>query len=332
MDIAHQFDQIDLASALKKNLGDASIYDRLFPLLEEIKSRFSTMVSVADKIDSRTFQSAIDALVQLNQSLAAIDAQTPEQFVPVREAHVTQIVGIVDAFRQAAIPFLVLAQENLLQESIRGASSESAEAARSYLKDTSDKIIADLKLQSEDIIANARKQASEIQNTARDTAVGVSLISAQEQFEDLLSQFRRGMAIFGTLAGFGFVIFTGYVVILINREISINSMPAAVYSAAVRVTFLAAIAAWVSFSLKIFRANIHMYYHTLHRQQLTNSIQTFVDAARTDEQRDAILLKLVEIVSSFGQSGLVGNSDDMPNTAKVIVESLPKALAGAKAG
>jgi hypothetical protein len=71
-----------------------------------------------------------------------------------------------------------------------------------------------------------------------------------------------------------------------------------------------------------------MYYHTLHRQQLTESIQTFVDAARTDDQRDVVLLKLIEAVSSFGSSGLI--ADDGQNTAKLVVEALPKVLAASK--
>lgn len=196
----------------------------------------------------------------------------------------------------------------------------------------SEKIISDIKSQSELILSNARTQASEIQNTARDTAAGISLLSAQVQFNELIEQFKTGMKIFDSLAAIGFAVFVAYVIFLINRDIVISSTPAAIYSATVRVTFLAAVAAWISFSLKLFRANIHMYYHTIHRQQLTNTIPTFVDAARTDEQRDAILIKLVESVSSFGQSGLVGGADDMPNTAKVIVESLPKVLSAGKSG
>lgn len=75
---AQTFDHIDLAVVLKKNLGDASIYDKIAPLLEEVKSRFPTIELTSEKIDNRSMQMAVDAIKQLNQILSEIGAQTPE--------------------------------------------------------------------------------------------------------------------------------------------------------------------------------------------------------------------------------------------------------------
>jgi hypothetical protein len=133
------------------------------------------------------------------------------------------------------------------------------------------------------------------------------------------------------MSGIGFVVFVGYVIYLLNHTPDVSNPSLMIFHTAIRVTMLATLGAFIAFSLKLFRSNLHMYYHTLHRQHLTNTIQTFVEAARTDEQRDTILVKLIESVSSFGSSGLVGGGDDMPNTAKIIVDALPKVLSGKSA-
>jgi hypothetical protein len=175
-------------------------------------------------------------------------------------------------------------------------------------------------------LKEAQVKASDIQNTARRTASGVSVLQTGVRFAELLSTFQRGLTVSASLAGVAFLTFVGYVIWLAYHQPDLKTIPDAVYTSAVRVTLLASIAAVVTFALKIFRSNLHMYYHTLHRQQLTNSIESFVDAARTDDHRDAVLTKLIEAVSAFSTSGLVASSDDMPNTAKIIIDALPKAL------
>lgn len=313
-----------------RNLGDASIYDAAEPLLREIASRLPVVQSVAEKIDNGSMGNIIQRVSELNVLLNDISGQTPAQFVPNSNAHLANIKSIADSFRRDIVPFLVIAQDEVLKDRMRGTEGEASEAARSYLNQAAETILSQLRSESESIFAKAKEQASAIQSTARDTATGVSLIQAQNQFSALLEQFKVGIFVFGGLSVAGFSVFVGYVIYLLTQDPIFASTPSAVYYAAIRVTLLASIAAAVSFTLKLFRANINMYYHTLHRQNLANSIPTFVEAARTDEQRDAILQKLIEAVSSFGQSGLIGGSDDLPNSAKIIVESIPKLISGGK--
>jgi hypothetical protein len=55
-------------------------------------------------------------------------------------------------------------------------------------------------------------------------------------------------------------------------------------------------------------------------------MSAFVEAARTDEQRDLILGRLVDAVATFGNTGLLANDEDIMPSPKMTVETVLKNL------
>jgi hypothetical protein len=103
-----------------------------------------------------------------------------------------------------------------------------------------------------------------------------------------------------------------------------QTMGYAIYHTAIRVTLLTAIAAVATFCLKILRAQLHLREQNLHRQRIANSMAAFLGAA-SPEQRDIILGRVVDSITAFGSSGLLVDDESM-SPAKVVLESLPRAL------
>jgi uncharacterized membrane protein (DUF485 family) len=198
------------------------------------------------------------------------------------------------------------------------------QSTQESLRHESEAILSKVKKEAEAIIEDAKNRANTIHSTARETASGVSLIAAQDHFAALIRNFETGAWISGLAALAAFIVFFIYAVYLLYHPPELATYPTAVFAIAIRVAVLGSLATVVGVALKVFKSNLHLLYHTLHRRQLTNAIPTFVDAARSDEQRDAIFARLVESVSSFGNSGLIDGPDDIPNTSKIIIDLLPK--------
>jgi len=73
-----------------------------------------------------------------------------------------------------------------------------------------------------------------------------------------------------------------------------------------------------------------MYNHNLHRQRIANSIEAFVESAELKENRDLILLHLVDAIAQFGDSGLVQKEDDSIHSTKMIFDNISKYSGGSK--
>ncbi len=71
-----------------------------------------------------------------------------------------------------------------------------------------------------------------------------------------------------------------------------------------------------------------MYERNLHRKRIANSMAAFTESASSEDQRDLILTQLIESVSSFGNSGLVGKEED--SSGKITVDNVTRTLSAIK--
>jgi hypothetical protein len=323
--IVSQLSNLNLDAALKTNLGEVSLGPTLTPRITKMIEQVQVAAKYIDDVNRLEVIPLADQVQGFAQGIGQLTGTEPGVFIQQRSNYSNDLSNRLDQIDITLLPFK-LAENRRRIDNVLGGETANVEKIRESLKVEAETILASVKAEAESVLKEALQQATAIQNTARSTAAGVTVIQTQVHFADLIATFKRGATVSGFVAGAAFILFVAYVTWLLNQTPDLRSIPGAIYASAIRVTLLASMAAVVTFALKIFRANLHMYYHTLHRQQLTNSIQSFVDAARTDEHRDAVLTRLVDAVSTFGSSGLIGSSDDMPNTAKIIVDAIPKVL------
>lgn len=311
-------------AALKSNLGDASIVKDVGPRIQAIARRCTTARDYIADVNRLQVIPLAEAITSFVQLIGALTGTDPAAFIQQRQSYISQVAERLDQIEVGLQPF-ELAENRRRIATLLGEDQEDVGRLRASLKDEANAILKQVKEEAESVLHEAHEKASAIQNTARKTATGVSVLQSGVKFAELTNTFKRGLLVSGVCASAAFVIFVIYIIVLAYHQPDLHNIPEAVYTSAIRVTLLGAIAAVVTFALKIFRSNLHMYYHTLHREQLTNSIESFVDAARTDEHRDAVLTKLIDAVSAFSASGLVDSSDDMPSAAKVIIDAIPRA-------
>ena len=67
-----------------------------------------------------------------------------------------------------------------------------------------------------------------------------------------------------------------------------------------------------------------MMEHNEHQIRVTNSIEAFVAAVRTKERKDMVLGKLVESVTDFGDSGILGQQSEAMSLPSVVLEAITK--------
>lgn len=99
---------------------------------------------------------------------------------------------------------------------------------------------------------------------------------------------------------------------------------ASAYFTAVRLALIGVFGIGLAVSLRMMRAYYHMMEHNNHRLRVTSSIQSFVNAIRTATQKDLILGKLVESVTDFGESGILGGQTEGQGWPSVVMESITK--------
>jgi hypothetical protein len=194
----------------------------------------------------------------------------------------------------------------------------------------STKIIEDLEKKSNTIINHAQQIAESIEQKARQTARGISVEEAQKQFQLATKPIIKQIWVWASLSTLFSVLFIGIIISFIFESMPEVEKWGIIYYTAIRITFLSAIGAIAGFCLKLLRAHLHMYNHNLHRQRIANSIEAFVESAELKENRDLILLHLVDAIAQFGDSGLVQKEDDSIHSTKMIFDNISKYSGGSK--
>jgi hypothetical protein len=99
---------------------------------------------------------------------------------------------------------------------------------------------------------------------------------------------------------------------------------ASAYFTSIRLALIGVLGAALAFGLRMTRAYLHMIEHNQHKLRVTNSIEAFVAAVRTKEQKDLVLSKLVESVTEFGDSGILAAQGETQGLSPVIIEAITK--------
>jgi hypothetical protein len=224
--------------------------------------------------------------------------------------------------RAAALHAVTIAGKDAREEVLNAAKSASAE-----LIDAAKVAINDLEL--------AKKQAARI-----------SVTSAEKQFLEAAENFRNKAACWALLSAGFFVALIIFLCHLLSHppvlvqavtdalksnsdkpllKVSVPLLVAAsAYFTSIRLTLIAVFGIGFAFSLRMTRAYLHMLEHNRHKLRVTNSIEAFVAAVRTPEHKDLVLGKLVESVTEFGDSGILGKQGEAPSLPSVIFESMTK--------
>lgn len=332
--VAHGFKKIDKDKLLRPSLGEASIKEAFGERLEFIIRKIEFATEFGKHVHDSTLSQVAAHFEQILQLMQAHAGRNNPEYVTQRDNFLAQIDGSLEQLLQYWSPFVTAAIESrgfLQDEGIRKEYQRTID----LMKEESTGALKLVKDEASKTIQEARELAKQIEERARRTAARISVEAAQEQFRLAQEDLKARVKLWSWLSGSAILAFLAAAICLAFVDIPKEKdlVWPVVYFTAIRITILAAIGAVAAFCLRVFRAHMHMFQHNLHRQRIANSMAAFVESAITPEQRDLILAHLVDAVSAFGTSGLLGKEDDGLNTPKMMIDSITRTLpsSGSKA-
>ena len=273
-------------------------------------------------------ESVADILYSLGERIREILKLDDSTYVGQKPDHINNIIAQLEKLKFYWPHFTAAAieQKGLLDE--EGIKTQHQRALEE-LRREADRNLENLKEESAKVLEQAAKTAEEIKDKARLTAAGISVEAAQKQFDEAQKEFKERAFGWGALSSLSILAFILVAIYFVNHShLSKNLEFGVIYFTALRIAILAAIGGAAAFCLKIFRANMHMRAHNLHRQRLANSMAAFVESASTNEQRDLILAHLVDAIASFGSSGLLTKPDDSVSPSKMTIDTVNRTFSG----
>ena len=322
------FDDEIRTSLIRTNLGTESLEERLLPILDVVndKANFARRYAVGVHDSQVTsFTSHLrDFVAECN---AQAQRQDSSEFINSKEAFLDAIQSNLDSMLRYEPPFVTAAilSEGLLNQTAD--ISSRIDEAKSDLKQHSDDLIERTEQKYREILRDAEETSTRIETRARETATGVSVKDAQDQFEKARDDSIVQIVIWGVLSVLAIVAFLSLLAYLLSLEFKESiSLTQAIYIGTLRVAALGLIASLGAYALNILRSQLHQFQHNLHRRRLANCIGSFVESAATPHQRDVIYTHLVEAITNFGDSGLLKKDGTglTGSNSKIVLDGLDK--------
>jgi leucyl-tRNA synthetase len=318
---------IDRERLLRPSLGEGSLDQAGFSTtLDTVINKANFAVEYGKVVDESIFSSVMNIFTNLHATLDAQSKRVSADYVGQLATFTNQVAALLQQLQPHWTHFISAAIEArgfLEDEGIRKEYQKTVEE----MKAQAEEALKHVKEESEKVLAQATKLANDIEERARRTAAHISVEEAQKQFKEAQNDVDKQVKLWGWLSAGSLAAFLSLAFYLSRVKLPDQWQWHVVYHTAIRITMLTAVGAAATFCLRIFRAQMHMSHHNRHRQRVANSMQAFVEAAITPEQRDMILAQLVSSVVDFGTSGLLSREDDAVYAPKMTIDSITRTIA-----
>jgi len=277
-------------------------------------------------VDDSIFSAILNVFSNLHAQLDAQAKRANTDYVSQRASFTNQVTATLQQVLPHWTHFVSAAIEArgfLEDEGIRKEYQKTV----AEMKGEAEEALKHVKEESQKVLEQATKLAKDIEDRARRTAAHISVEEAQKQFKEAQTDLDKQVKLWWVLSGISLAAFLLVAFFLSRIELPDKWQWHVIYYTAIRITILTAVGAIATFCLRILRAQMHMSQHNRHRQRVANSMQAFVEAAITPEQRDMILAQLVTSLVDFGTSGLLSKEDDAVYAPKMTIDSITRTIA-----
>lgn len=312
------------------------LYEQFTSAQELAEKWLARAMPFRDSLDDEVLQ----PLVLFAEQLAQI-ADRQQQFA--NEAIPDSIRRVRSDFTRALSPLIyeILDMYGIATLSPNDYVKERSKAIAdidAHLKEELEKIYAEIKSKADEAVAEFE--------LAKEKASRISIDSAQKQFSEASSDLRNKSLMWACVSLFLSATLIATLICMSTKPPQlvgqiVNSMrpgtvqpstqvsiplliTASAYFTSIRLALIGAISVGLAFSLKMTRAYLHMIEHNRHKLRVANSIEAFVAAVRTKEQKDLVLAKLIESVTEFGDSGILSKQGEGSAFPSIAIEALTK--------
>lgn len=318
-----KIESLDRAKLIRKEYGPVS-FEELANVLDEINYKIRVIKQHHEKVDQNTNNQVRSSLESIFNQLSGVANYDEAQFVQQQNSTIRNVNGYLNVLRLNWSQYVVNALEEtgLLTNTDIKAKFESFSTD---LQKSTEGALKKIEEKSEQIILLAQEKADNIEKAIRGEAKLISVDSAKLQFEEAAADNKFQIILWSIISGVLVLIFSLVILWLYNSELPDEWNWTIVYYTIIRVSVLGLIGAFLKLSLKMLKANFHMWAHNLHRHRLANSMASFVESAMSKEQRDQILSQLVNAVSQFGDSGIISSESEKSN---ISIDTVSKTISG----
>lgn len=166
--------------------------------------------------------------------------------------------------------------------------------------------------QAEKLIKNAELVSQNKIQEANKTVLNISVKEAQDQFGEAKKQNEKQLWVWGIMSGVSLVailgVFLWFYIDSNSSGLGFSWSPRTVYQTIFRLGLISLLTSILVFGLKMSRSQLHLREHNMHRGRVANSMAAFIESANEVDQRDKILMNLVNSIADFGSSGLISQS------------------------
>jgi len=321
---ATAFRNLDRDNLIRKNLGSESLENKIEQHLDLIEKKIEFALSFGNELPASILNAFTQHINQIVAFLSQLIVADNSQFISQKNGIIAQVENELEAIKPYWSHFVTAAVENsgiLADKSYENRVKKLTKSLETTANNTVTQIKNDteniLKVAKEDaqrIIDEAISQSQLIEGKARKTAQKISVQAAQEQFGNLLTPLSNQIKIWAVLSGVLIFIIICLLIHFSNSEPSDKATALQlIHRSTLHLAILGFFGTLATYCMRILKTAIHMYNHNKHRCVLANSIEAFVESTSTPEQRDLVLIHLINAISDFGTSGLVEKSGETTN-------------------
>lgn len=324
--IIQEIKDFDLEKVIRPSFGEISL-KRWEPTLNKMLGKLDVISKYWDQVDTDTNSKVENALREILLELNQMSRYDQAQYVADKDSFANRMSQLFNIINQNYSNYAIEAlNENGILSNLdfNVRLQQMSENLNKITNDTLTKI----RRESDLIIKNANLKAQEIDLIVRKSAENISVLDAQNQFQEGVKQNTTNIKIWGGISISLIVIFCIAIMCMLYHETSGDFTWNVIYHSAIRITILGFIGTLLAFSLRILKSHLHMREHNLHRKRIANSMAAFAQSATSQEHRDLILSRLVDSVASFGNSGMINNEED--GNSKLTIDNITRSLSALK--
>lgn len=313
--VVDEINAVDENSILRPDIGGSFSLNKDFgPRLIDIKNKLKIVVNFCPMVTNEQADNVMSCIVSIRNLIVEQSARSDDSYFKNK----SDFLQSIETYYQDMIdnywtPFL-----SLYMESIGDTSNEN-------IREYGTKIINDTRRELGLILEDVKSEANQIKSSAQDTAAGISVDEAQRQFREARIPIKKSIVLWSILSSVFLLGFLVYVFSFSPGKGAGEFTWDLIYGWAIKISIMIVVGTVVAFCVRMLRAYIYIREKNEHRLRVANCIGSFVGSASTQDQRDQILIILVESVVQFGASGLIPKEEDGPRS-KVAVEAFLKSL------
>ena len=316
--VIEDFKSIDIDLIRREGLGEESLSAQFDPLYEEVSRIVVIASTYAIDVHDNQVHEANHTVTRLVGSMNEQAGRESSEYIAHKDHFLSEIRDGIEESKawMPAFAGTAIFQQGLLED--KDVRRETEQAVQEIRRHTS-RMATDAENRIEAAVDAANKLVKDIENKARMTATGVSVKAAQDQFQRASDHDRQqaNRWFWGSIGVIGLllIVAVGFMLWpLPETDSETTQWTSSLYYALLRILILSTIASVAAFTLRVYRAFLHLSERNKHRVRVANSVESFVQSALEPNQRDLILGKLTDAVVNFGDSGLVQQKGDDGST------------------